>query len=500
MTQGNFAVEIIAHSITPKSLVSLNSQALILPLNKTVLKSTAPQIAELVRRLQRSGDLNLKRPGTGLSIPTPSGMKAQRLILIAIDETDTDVQKMLLKALSILASTGAKRAHLVLNPLAQSAQNLPRTAQECAHLAMYHSYHYSRSPQKAPTPLEQLCLVSLKEGTSSPSAQQLQRAGETGRAIGNGRNSARELAETPPNICTPVWLASRARALARQYNTVHTIVLNESAMAKLGMGALLQVGRGSENPPRLIQMEYRPRGTARQSPVVLVGKGITFDTGGISLKPSARMDEMKFDMSGAAAVFGVMRALAELQWPIRVIGLVAAAENMPDGRAGRPGDVVKTMSGKTVEILNTDAEGRLVLCDALTYAERYKPELVIDMATLTGACVVALGHIAAGLFSNCDELAEALTTAGQTAGDRVWRLPMWNEYRQQLRSDYADLANIGGPSAGTITAACFLGEFAKHYRWAHLDIAGVAYPDRGKKRSTGRPVPLLMEFLASRLG
>ena len=231
---------------------------------------------------------------------------------------------------------------------------------------------------------------------------------------------------------------------------------------------------------------------------MLVGKGITFDTGGISIKPSGKMDEMKFDMSGAAAVFGALLACAEADIKTPVIGLIAAAENMPDGKAGRPGDVVTTMSGRTVEILNTDAEGRLVLCDALTFARRFKPRAVIDLATLTGACVVALGHVATGLMSNDDELARVLLEAGQRSGDRAWRLPLWPEYTQQLHSEYADLANIGGPSAGTITAGCFLQEFAEDWPWAHLDIAGTAWPDAlGRKRSSGRAVPLLMEYLRS---
>ena len=265
-------------------------------------------------------------------------------------------------------------------------------------------------------------------------------------------------------------------------------------MRELGMGALLSVTAGTQEPAHLIAMEYR--GAAKTiKPVVLVGKGVTFDSGGISLKPGAKMDEMKYDMCGAASVFGVMEVLAQLQPKLNVIGLVPAVENLPSGRATKPGDVVTSMSGKTIEILNTDAEGRLILCDALTYAERYKPETVIDIATLTGACIMALGHISTGLFANDQSLADELMSAGQTAGDRAWQLPIWDDYDEQLKSNFADIPNIGGAGAGSITAACFLGRFTKDYRWAHLDIAGTAWNSAAPKGATGRPVPLLIEYL-----
>jgi leucyl aminopeptidase len=273
-------------------------------------------------------------------------------------------------------------------------------------------------------------------------------------------------------------------------------VLESADMEKLGMGALLSVARGSVQPPKLIVLEYRGAGNSK--PVVLVGKGVTFDTGGISLKPAAEMDEMKFDMSGAGSVLGTLKAVAEMKLPINVVGLMPATENMPGGRATKPGDIVTSMSGQTVEVLNTDAEGRLILCDALTYAERYQPSAVIDIATLTGACVIALGHVVSGLFSNDDALAQELLTAADTAYDRAWRMPLWDDYQEQLKSNFADFSNIGGRPAGSVTAACFLWRFARKFKWAHLDIAGTAWRSGKDKGATGRPVPLLTQFLLNR--
>jgi len=265
------------------------------------------------------------------------------------------------------------------------------------------------------------------------------------------------------------------------------------------MRTLLSVAQGSAEPPRFITLEYHG-GPKNMKPVVLVGKGITFDTGGISIKPAAEMDEMKFDMCGAAAVLGTLKAAGEMRLPVNLVGAIPATENMPGGRATRPGDVVKSLSGQTVEILNTDAEGRLILCDALTYIERFRPAAVIDIATLTGACVIALGHVATGLFANDEALARELLAAGESAYDRVWRLPLWEDYQEQLKSNFADFANIGGRPAGAVTAACFLARFARKYQWAHLDIAGTAWMSGKEKGATGRPVPLLTQFLVNRAG
>lgn len=339
--------------------------------------------------------------------------------------------------------------------------------------------------------LEQINLIA----TDSPvTAEQLQLL----QAVQTGQNLARDLGNRPGNICFPEYLAEQALALAAEYPELLKVnVLDEQQMADLGMHSFLAVSKGSDRPGRIITIEYRAERS--EAPVVLVGKGITFDTGGISLKPGAGMDEMKYDMCGAASVLGTMRALCESGLDIHVVGTIAAAENMPSGKATRPGDIVTTMSGQTVEILNTDAEGRLVLCDTLTYVKRFNPALVIDIATLTGACVVALGSVLTGMFTPDDELAAELEAAGQTSFDRVWRMPVLDDYQEQLDSPFADIANIGGPKAGSVTAACFLQRFTHDYRWAHLDIAGTAWNSGTNKGATGRPVPLLMQFLANRV-
>ncbi len=319
-----------------------------------------------------------------------------------------------------------------------------------------------------------------------------------GQSVGIGQNFARDLGNLPPNVCTPAYLATQAHELAKKERKLKVSVLEEKDMEKLGMGAFLAVSQGSDQDGKMIVMEYNG-GKKGDKPVVLVGKGITFDTGGISIKPAATMDEMKFDMCGAASVLGVMKALVAAKLPLNVVGVIAAAENMPSGGATRPGDIVTTMSGQTVEILNTDAEGRLVLCDALTYIGRYQPAVVIDIATLTGACVVALGKVVSGLFSPDEELAAALLAAGNDSNDRAWRMPVWSDYQELLDSPFADMGNIGGPYGGAITAACFLSRFTKDYTWAHLDIAGTAWHSGNNKGATGRPVPLLMHYLSSRV-
>lgn len=318
---------------------------------------------------------------------------------------------------------------------------------------------------------------------------------QVGLAIQSGMNLTRDLANTPPNVCNPAFIAKAAQKLAKEHKSISVAVLERKDMQTLKMGALLSVAQGSAQPPKLITLEYR--GAAKsQQPVVLVGKGITFDTGGNSLKSPANMIGMKYDMSGGATVLGAIAFAAELGLALNIVGVIAAAENMPGGDANRPDDIVTTMAGITVEILNTDAEGRLVLCDALSYCERFNPKVVIDIATLTGACVVALGSHHSGLFSNYQPLADDLLAAGMVSGDKCWQLPLTDEYQRQLDSNFADLANVGGPDAGSITAACFLSRFTKKYHWAHLDVAGTACKFTGKERgSTGQPVPLLAEYL-----
>ncbi len=327
----------------------------------------------------------------------------------------------------------------------------------------------------------------------------IEKALRQGTAIANGVEFAKRLGNLPANVCTPQYLAAEARKMARAWK-LSAQILDRRQIEALGMGSFLSVTQGSEQPPRLIVLRYQGAGrSAFTDPIALVGKGITFDSGGISIKPGAQMDEMKFDMCGAAAVLGTMRAIAEIRPKINVVAVVPACENLPSGRATKPGDIVTSMSGQTIEVLNTDAEGRLILCDALTYVQRFKPAAIIDVATLTGACVVALGNVHSGLFSKDDELAGQLLAAAKTAGDSAWRMPVDDEYQDQLKSNFADMANIGTPgSAGAVTAACFLARFVKGQRWAHLDVAGTAYRGGAAKGATGRPVPLLTDFVLAR--
>ncbi len=317
-----------------------------------------------------------------------------------------------------------------------------------------------------------------------------------GLAIAAGVSLAKDLGNLPPNVCTPTYLGEQARKLAKAYG-FKVEVLEQAEIKKLGMGSFLGVAQGSVEPPRLIVLQHN-KGKKGQKPVALVGKGITFDTGGISLKPGADMDEMKYDMCGAASVLGTFKAIGELGLAINAVGIIPTCENMPSGNAIKPGDILTSMSGQTIEVLNTDAEGRLILCDALTYAERFEPSAVVDIATLTGACVIALGHHPSGLFSNQDALAKELLEAGEKAHDRAWHMPIWDDYQTQLDSNFADMANIGGRAGGSITAACFLSRYAKKFHWAHLDIAGTAWKSGKEKGGTGRPVPLLTTFLVNR--
>lgn len=345
-------------------------------------------------------------------------------------------------------------------------------------------------------PVDKLQTVSVAfTNIKGLNTAELKTAVENGAAIVDGMRLAKDLANHPGNVCTPSYIADQAKIVAKDYSNIKVNILEEEDMEKLGMDSFLSVSKGSDEPGKMIILEYQGANDKAQAPIALVGKGITFDTGGISLKPGAAMDEMKFDMGGAAGMLGTLKACAEMQLAINLVVVLAAAENMPSARASKPGDIITSMAGKTIEVLNTDAEGRLVLCDALTYVGKYKPEVVIDAATLTGACIIALGHHICAVLSNSDELANDIIAAGNTINDRAWQLPMGDEYKKQLKSSFADLGNIGGRSAGTITAACFLGEFTKAYKWAHLDVAGTAWEG---KNSTGRPVPLLSQYLINR--
>jgi leucyl aminopeptidase len=324
-----------------------------------------------------------------------------------------------------------------------------------------------------------------------------QRGLKEGAAVAAAANLQRDLANLPANVCTPLFLAEQARALGKRHAGLRVKVLEQAAIRREKMGCLLAVAQGSHQPPRFIVLEYRGA-KKEQAPVVLVGKGVTFDSGGISLKDPPGMDEMKFDMSGAAAVIAALTLAAQLRLEINLVGLVAAVENMPGGKAVKPGDIATSASGQTVEILNTDAEGRLILCDALHYARRFRPAAVVDVATLTGACVVALGHYHAGVMGNDEKLIQELLAAGVRADDRCWQLPLTEEYGESLKSNFADFANVGGRDGGAITAAAFLAKFTQGLKWAHLDVAGVAYQSGAQKGSTGRPTPLLADFLIQR--
>jgi leucyl aminopeptidase len=382
--------------------------------------------------------------------------------------------------------------------LAELAVGKRDAAWKTAHAVMVARecvYQFTRMKSKSEDPppaLKRLALSVADRGALRRAATGL----EQGLAVAHGMNLAKDLGNLPPNVCTPSYLAEQARELAKHYRMKVT-VLEQADMERLGMHTLLSVAQGSAQPPKFITLEHRG-GPAKTKPVALVGKGITFDTGGISLKPAGEMDEMKFDMCGAASVLGTMKTVGEMRLPVNVVGVVPTTENMPGGRATRPGDIVKSLSGQTVEILNTDAEGRLILCDALTYVERFQPAAVIDIATLTGACVIALGHVASGLFANDEGLARDVMNAADTAYDRVWRMPIWEDYQEQLKSNFADFANIGGRPAGAVTAACFLARFTQKFKWAHLDIAGTAWKSGREKGATGRPVPLLTQFLINR--
>ncbi|WP_346839186.1 leucyl aminopeptidase [Microbulbifer sp. SAOS-129_SWC] len=443
-----------------------------------------------IGKLLKRGDLGSKL-GATLMVSLLDGPAERALLVRANDGVVSQADFRKLAKASAEAVKGLKDATSYLTELEVTGADSAWQGQQLALAAGLATYKFTRclSDAKA-NPLKKFTVHAAER----KKLKAVQKGIEIGAAQATGSNTARELGNLPGNICTPSYLASEARDLAKKHTKLTTTILDEKKMKSLGMGAFLSVAKGSDEPPALIAMQYKG-GKAGDKPVVLVGKGITFDSGGISIKPGQSMDEMKYDMGGAASVFGVMHALLELQPAINVVGLVAAAENMPSGRASKPGDIVTSMSGKTIEILNTDAEGRLVLCDTLTYAAKYKPKTVIDIATLTGACVIALGNHATGLYANKQGLADKLLAAGERTGDRAWQMPLWDEYQPMLDSNFADMQNIGGREAGSVTAACFLSRFTKDYTWAHLDIAGSAWNSGANKGATGRPVPLLMEYL-----
>jgi leucyl aminopeptidase len=470
---------------------------------------TGSELTPAARRIDQASKGALKKAardisgksGSTLLLHSLPGVAAERVLLVGLGDPamkEAAYRDALRAAANALKELDAKTAALFL-------VDTKVNATIGSHPLSWNVRHAVLGLQDALYRFDQLKTQKKANGRSlaevtlplSPKAE-LEQALREAVATAEGAALARTLGNLPPNICTPAYLADEAKKLAREFK-LQLEVLERKDMEKLGMGALLAVARGSHQPPKLIVLRYGGGAKSKKS-VAFVGKGITFDTGGISLKPAGEMDEMKFDMSGAASVLGALRALAAMKAPVNVVGIIPACENMPGGAATKPGDVVTTMSGQTVEILNTDAEGRLILCDALSYAERFKPDAVVDIATLTGACVIALGHVATGLFANDQKLADEIRAAADEAWDRVWQMPLWEDYQEQLRSNFADFANIGGRPAGSITAACFLARFTRKLRWAHLDIAGTAWKSGRDKGSTGRPVPLLVRFALRHAG
>ncbi len=450
--------------------------------------------AGALRRALAQGDLAAKAGSTLLLRGVP-GLAAERVLLVSLGERKdfgvAHFRDAIRGAASALKGIGAHDAVLAVADFAVARRGLPWTVRHAILGIREVFYRFDQLKTQNKTAAPRLAAVTLAIA-GAPVTLQAQAAVKEAVATADGADLARTLGNLPPNLCTPAFLADEARKIAKQFK-LGIEVLERKDMERLGMGALLAVTAGSRQPPKLIVLRYAGAATSKK-PLVLVGKGITFDTGGISLKPGGEMDEMKFDMSGAGSVLGAIRALAGMRAPVNVVGVVPTCEYMPDGAATRPGDIVTTMSGQTVEILNTDAEGRLILCDALTYAERFDPASVVDIATLTGACVIALGHVATGLFANDQKLADEILAAGDDAWDRAWQMPLWEDYQEQLRSNFADVANIGGRPAGSVTAACYLARFARKMRWAHLDIAGTAWRGGKEKGSTGRPVPLLVRL------
>jgi leucyl aminopeptidase len=460
-------------------------------------KATGGRLKAVIGRGDFSG-----RSGETL-LMSEAGLKSTRVILVGLGAERSYNRKVWRRscsaALTAAARTRIRSVALALErPAAKDLDDyyLGRCVAEITGTVLYRTNDLKTGKKPPAAAITQVLAGPVRATGMAQAKQGL----EHGWALAQATSLQRDLGNLPPNICTPSYLADRARGLAKRYASVKVKVLDEAAIRREKMGCFLAVTQGSAEPPRFIVLDYQGPRASRSAPLVLVGKGITFDTGGISLKDPGAMDEMKFDMMGAASVIGAIAFLAEAKLPIRVVGLVAACENMPDGRAIKPGDIVTSASGQTVEILNTDAEGRLILCDALNYARRFDPSAVVDMATLTGACVIALGAHHTGVMGNDDSLVGELVAAGVRADDRAWQLPLTEEYAEQLKTNFADMANIGGREGGAITAAAFLGKFTQGLAWAHMDIAGTAYQGGAQKGATGRPMPLLTDFLVQRAG
>ena len=467
-------------------------------LSETAKTLDAPSGGRITKAVQ-GGDFTGKS-GETLLLTEVTGMRATRILLTGVGPRKLYERKAWRRAVaasfSALLRTRIRSVAFGLERPRDRAlddYSYGRAMAELTGTALYRINDLKTAKKPKPPALESVLLGPFRKAGIAAA----RRGFDHGQALNAAIKLQRDLGNLPGNICTPTYLADRARELGKKHGTLKIKVLDEAALRAQGMGCLLAVARGSDEPPRLVVIEYRG-GRTGQAPVVLVGKGITFDTGGISLKDPAAMDEMKYDMCGAAAVLSALSFAAAAELPLNLVGLIAAAENMPSGRAIKPGDIVTSASGQTVEILNTDAEGRLVLCDALHYARQFDPCAVIDIATLTGACVVALGAHHTGIMGNDDALARELVASGVRADDRAWQLPLTEDYAEQLKSNFADMGNVGGREGGAITAAAFLGKFTKGLKWAHLDIAGTAWLGGARKGSTGRPVPLLADFLVQR--
>ncbi len=481
------------HVSSPGALSSLTADALLLIVTVDGVDAELDEkLASPLSEAMAQGDLQLKA-GRSLYLHRVAGVKASRILVsVAASATPKAFKAAVAKAFGEIKSLGAKN---VLVAWGHDGELNDQHAEAVITAAVDATYSYRHTKPSAPAAslIDKVTLVCSKPQVKAVSAGLVR-----GQAVGAGVSLAREFANRPGNHCTPTYLAEQAKKLGKEFD-LKVEVLEKKDVEKLGMGSFLAVSQGSEEPLRFIVARYQ--GAAKtQAPIVLVGKGITFDTGGISIKPAAEMDEMKYDMGGAASVLGTLRAVAELKPKLNLVCIIPSCENMPDGRSVKPGDVVTSMSGQTIEILNTDAEGRLILCDALTYAERFKPAVVIDVATLTGACVVALGHHHSGLFTADDALATDLLAASQSSQDSCWRMPLDDEYAEGLKSNFADMGNVGPRAGGAITAAVFLKKFTGKYRWAHVDIAGTAWKSGANKGATGRPVPLLTHFVLAFAG
>jgi len=490
------------YSIESQPLDTLETDCIIIGIYTDQQLSPSAQFIDnethqLISNLIERGDIKGKNAETLLISVVPDS-SIERILLVGLGDEHKLSAKLYRKALSaaikVIKSKQFTTVSCTLAEVTVVDFDVSWRHRQVVEVFSDVLYRFTETKSKKPKPLsiKSIQLISADEIKS-----QAKTGLREGLAIAQAMALTKHMSDLAGNVCTPTYLANQASEMAHQFDNLSADILEESDMETLGMGSFLSVSRGSREPAKLICLNYQG-GDLNAKPIVLIGKGLTFDAGGISLKPGGGMDEMKYDMCGGAAVIGTMQAVAQMQLPLNVIGLVPASENMPDGAANKPGDILTSMSGKTIEVLNTDAEGRLILCDTLTYAERFNPEVVIDLATLTGACLVALGRVPSGLLGNDDALCDDLIAASETACDSVWRLPLWEEYQDQLKSNFADMANIGGRDAGTITAACFLSRFAEEFRWAHLDIAGTAWRSGSNKGATGRPVALLSQYLINR--